>query len=106
MAVAGDCDHRIHSCRYSGRCASCHRLHLRRRFVQAGRRITLRRRHCHQERLGLRILRVHHPMDHQIGLYPAHHDERLSRSIVVFVRYRLLEVWKDFPKVVSELECS
>ena len=45
-------------------------------------------------------------MDHQIGLYPAHHDERLSRSIVVFVRYRLLEVWKDFPKVVSELECS
>jgi len=42
---------------------------LRHRQLQARRRQSSRRRHCQQERLGIRILCVHHALDHK-GMPP------------------------------------
>lgn len=89
----------LRSSRSPSRSHSRNRVHLRRRLVQARRGPPLRRHHGQQERMGLRLLQVHHAVGDEVGLHSSNHDEWKSGAAVVSVRRRLLEVWKDVQEV-------
>ena len=100
MALASHRRNRLWRRRHASRLHPLHRLNLRRRLVQAGRRPPLRRHHRKQERLGLRLLQIHHPLGGKIRIYPAHHDKRISGSVVVSVWCLVLLQGQDVQKMV------
>ena len=99
---AGHCDNRLHLRRDPSRRPTRDRLDLRRRLVQARRGRHLRRHHHQQERVGLWLQQVHHPLDHRVWVYPSHHDQHDPHHRLVSVWHPLLVQGQDLPQMVEE----
>jgi hypothetical protein len=97
----GHRNHRLHLRRHPSSRPPFHRQHLRRRLVQARQRQHLRFHHCQQEHLGLRLLQVHHALDHPFRLRSAHHDEHEFDHAVVSLRIPVLVEREDVQEVES-----
>jgi hypothetical protein len=100
----GDRHHRLHLCWDSGRSSPVNLLNLLHRFLQTRRRLNFRCHHGQQERLGLRILEVHHPMDHQERLHTSHHDEHELDHPLVFDRNHFLVLRQNLQEVDQRFE--
>jgi len=72
---AGDCDYWVHLRRDPSRRPAGNLLDVLDRRLQAGRGVDFRGHHGQQERVGIRVLEIHHALDHQERLHPAHHDQ-------------------------------
>lgn len=56
--------------------------------------------------MGIRLLQIHHAVDHQERLYPSNHDKYgVDHSVVLFRDY-LLVLWQDIQEVDAQLESS
>lgn len=86
MAVASyrrDC---IRRSRSASRRHPIHRLDLRSRLVQTRRRSVVRCNHSKQERLGLRLFKVHHALGGASWLHSSDHDQWIIGTPVVSLR--------------------
>jgi hypothetical protein len=83
-------------------CNSSHGNNLLSRLLQAGGWLTHGRHYGKQERMGLRVCRVHYSLDPERRLRTADHDKREFDYPLVPVRHLVLLLWKDVPKVVEE----
>ncbi len=54
--------------------------------------------------MGLWLFEVHHSLDHQIWLYPSHHDKHELDPVLLFDRYHLLVLWQNLQEVDKRLE--
>ena len=102
MGLAYHRHHRLHLRGHPSRRHPGHRLHLRRRLLQARRRLDLRRHHRQQEPLGLRLQQVHHPVVYQRWVHPAYHAQHELDLFVVQLRDPVLLYWKEMPQVESQ----
>lgn len=95
LTKPGHRNHRLHLRRNPSRRPPRHILHLRRRFLQAGSRIDIRSYHRQQECMGLWVFEIHYPLDYQIWICTADHDEYESDCSVELLRDYILVLWED-----------
>jgi hypothetical protein len=88
----------------SSRSLTLYFIDLLDRLLQTGGRINFRRHHREQERMGVRILEVHHSMDHQERIHSPDYDEHEFDSLLLSDWDYFLVLWKDVQEVDEGLE--
>ena len=83
-------------------CNPGHGHNLLSRLLQTGGWITHGRYYCKQERMGLRVCRVHYSLDHKRRLRAPDYDKREFDHPLVPVRDPVLLLREDVQKVVEE----
>ena len=102
MALGSHCDHWLHLRGHPSVCHPRHGHYVLRRLLQAGGRLADGCHHRQQERMGLRIRRIHYAVGDQGWICASNHDEHESHYALVPVRYLVLLLWQDVQKVVEE----